>query len=38
MRLYDFTSDEDNINNYDRRVTNISIRLIVNLIKATRIY
>ena len=36
MRLDDFISDNDNINNYDRRVINISVRLIINLIKAIR--
>ena len=37
MRLYDSISDNDNINSYDRRIANVSIRLIVDLIKATRI-
>ena len=32
MRLYDSTSDNNNIDNYDRRVANVSIRLIINLI------
>ena len=36
MRLYNSISDEDNIDSYNRRVINISIRLIINLIKATR--
>ena len=36
MRLGDSTSDDDNINSYDRRVANVSVRLIINLIRATR--
>ena len=38
MRLCDFINNDDNIDSYDRRVINISVRLIVNLIRATRIY
>ena len=37
MRLYDSTSDDDNIDNYDYRVANVNIRLIINLIKVIRI-
>ena len=36
MRLCDSTSDDDNINNCDRRVANVNIRLIINLIRATK--
>ena len=38
MRLYDFTNNDNNIDSCDRRIINVSIRLIVNLIRATRIY
>ena len=37
MRLDDSTNNNDNIDNYDRRVANVNIRLIVNLIRVTRI-
>ena len=37
MRLCDSTSNDNSINSCDRRVANVSIRLIVNLlIRATR--
>ena len=36
MRLGDFTNNNDNIDSYDRRIANVSIRLIINLIKAIR--
>ena len=37
MRLCDSTNNDDNINSYDRRVANVNIRLIINLIKAARV-
>ena len=38
MRLYNITNNNDNINNYDRRVANVNIRLVINLIRAIKIY
>ena len=38
MRSYDFTSDNDNIDNCDRRVADVDIRLIIKLIITIRIY
>ena len=38
MRLYDFTNNNNNIDNCDRRIANVSVRLIVNLIRVTRVY
>ena len=36
MRLGDSTNNDDNIDSCDRRVASVSVRLIVNLIRATK--
>ena len=38
MWLYDFINNNNNINSYDRRIANVSVYLIINLIRAIRVY